>query len=253
VSRAPDKQIADEESKAELGIRGGLHMAEFILVHGAFHGAWCWNRVVEELSRLGHAAIAVDLDLRNPSDDAALLGRAISAVAAEEVIVVGHSYGGSVISRACLNRPEVVGLVYIAALMLEDGEDPRIMRREFPPAPLEGHVEIDAGGMAWVSQENAISYFYNECRSSVAIEAARRLRPTAIDCVAGSSIGEPWRQIPATYVVCDNDLVMAPEYQRHMARNATQVVSLPTDHSPFLSAPQELARLLTVATRRVSP
>ena len=115
------------------------------------------------------------------------------------------------------------------------------------PAPIEGHIEIDAGGMARVSPENAISYFYNECSTAVAIEAARRLRPTAIGCVAEPGNGEPWRQVPTTYVVCENDRVMVPEFQRQMARNATEVVSLPTDHSPFLSAPQELARLLTAA------
>jgi pimeloyl-ACP methyl ester carboxylesterase len=222
-------------------------MADFILVHGTFHGAWCWDRVVQELSRLGHAAVAVDLGLRDASDDAAIVRKAISDTAGEEVIVVGHSYGGSVISRACLNQPEVVGLVYIAAVMIENGEDPRIRRREFSPAPIEGHIEIDAGGIARISPENAILYFYNKCLGTVAIEAARRLRPTAIGCLAELSSGEPWRHIATTYVVCENDLVMAPEFQRQMARNATEVVSLPTDHSPFLSAPQELAGLLTAA------
>jgi pimeloyl-ACP methyl ester carboxylesterase len=222
-------------------------MTEFILVHGAFHGAWCWDRVVEELSELGHSATAVDLDLDSASRDADLVKKVISEKAGERVIVVGHSYGGSVISRACVNRPEIGGLVYVAALMLENGEDSRTRRQEFPPAPFEGHIEIDAGGMAQVSPENAISYFYNECPSAVASEAARRLRPTAIGCVAEPGSGEPWRQIPTIYVVCENDLVMVPEFQKHMARNARHVVSVPTDHSPFLSAPQELAALLTTA------
>jgi pimeloyl-ACP methyl ester carboxylesterase len=101
--------------------------------------------------------------------------------------------------------------------------------------------------MARVSPEHAIAYFYNKCDPEVAAEAASRLRPTAIGCVADLGRGEPWRQIPTTYVVCENDLVMAPEYQAHMARNASEVVALPTDHSPFLAAPRQLAEVLAAA------
>lgn len=166
-------------------------------------------------------------------------------------VLVGHSYAGLVISKAAAERPDVQHLVYVAA-MLVDGGDVYLKRmREFPAAPINDEVELTADGNLVVRPETAVGCFYNECDKGEAADAARRLRPSAAACLSVSTGAEPWRAIPSTHVLCLRDRAIHPDLQSWMSARAGEVVTLDTDHSPFMSSAEQFADLLDgIAARR---
>jgi hypothetical protein len=129
--------------------------------------------------------------------------------------------------------------------MMVDGGDVYLNRMsEFPAAPINEEVELTADGNFVVRPETAVGCFYNECDRGEAEDAARRLRPTAAACVAVPTGAEPWKSIPSTYVLCVRDRAIHPDFQRWMSTRAGEVVTLDTDHSPFMSSPEQFADLL---------
>jgi pimeloyl-ACP methyl ester carboxylesterase len=151
------------------------------------------------------------------------------------VVLVGHSYGGLVISRAAGDGADVEHLVYVAAVLV-DGADSYLERAaEFPLSPLAARIAVSDDGRIVVPPDAAIDGFYNTCDRRDAEAAATRLRPTAAECLATPAGAEPWRAVPSTYIVCDQDRAVPPEMQRWMAERAGRVLTYDTDHSPFLS------------------
>lgn len=221
-------------------------MSTFVLVHGIAHGAWCWERTRRDLEGLGHRVVAVDLPLTSLDDDAAAVAGVLDRIAAP-VVLVGHSYGGLVISKAAQGRKDVRHLVYVAAIMI-DADDVFIARSaEFAPTPLSERTTILDDGSIVISPEVAAACFYNTCQPADAADAAARMRPTALACLAVPTGAEPWRHIPSTYVLCERDMAIDPQLQGWMAKRATRTVRLDTDHSPFLSKPRELLEVLLTA------
>lgn len=218
-------------------------MATYLLVHGIAHGAWCWEHVHADLAARGHAVAVVDLPLTSLADDAATVARALDALD-EPAVLVGHSYGGAVISRAATGRDDVRHLVYVAAILL-DGDDTFLERSAaYPPTALAERAAFTDDGRVTVDPEAAIACFYNTCEPREARAAAARLRPSAVECVATPAGGEPWRTVPATYVLCEQDRAVHPDLQRWMAPRASRTVVLDVDHSPFYSARGALLEIL---------
>jgi pimeloyl-ACP methyl ester carboxylesterase len=218
-------------------------MGALMLVHGVAHGAWCWSRTRADLVRRGHDVFAVDLPLTSLDDDATAVRRALDEWG-RHAVLVGHSYAGLVISKAAAERADVHHLVYVAAMLIDGGDVYLKRMREFPAAPITNKVELGADGNFVVPAEAAVGCFYNECDSGEATEAARRLRPTAAACLAVATGAEPWRSIPSTYVLCARDRAIHPAFQTWMSTRAGEVVTLDTDHSPFMSMPEQFADLL---------
>jgi pimeloyl-ACP methyl ester carboxylesterase len=218
-------------------------MGALMLVHGVAHGAWCWSRTRADLVGRGHEVFAVDLPLTGLGDDAAEVRRALHDWG-RDVVLVGHSYAGLVISKAAAERSDVQHLVYVAAMMVDGGDVYLNRMSEFPAAPINDEVELTADGNFVVRPETAVGCFYNECDRGEAADAARRLRPTAAACVAVPTGAEPWKWIPSTYVLCVRDRAIHPDFQRWMSTRAGEVVTLDTDHSPFMSLPEQFADLL---------
>jgi pimeloyl-ACP methyl ester carboxylesterase len=218
-------------------------MPEVVLVHGAWHGAWCWDGVVAELRRLGVKATAVELPLTGPHADAAAARSAIEA-AGPASVVVGHSYGGNVISEAAAGLPRVARLVYLAAFLTEPDED----TLGLISGKLAASVVVDERGIT-VDPAAAAEVFYGDANPETAAAMIARLRPMPLAAVEPSETEpawtEPaWRSIPATYVVCTNDQAIRAESQRKMAARAEVVVEWPTDHSPFVTRPEAIAELI---------
>jgi pimeloyl-ACP methyl ester carboxylesterase len=209
-----------------------------VLVHGAWHGAWCWDGVVAELERRGVAATAVELPLTGLADDIAAARAAIGA-AGEGCVVVGHSYGGQVITAAAAGLP-VARLVYLAAFLTEPAEDVMALLGD---SALMASLLVDEGGLH-VRPDAARDVFYADAPPDVAAAAVARLRPMPLGAEPAPSTDVAWRTIPSTYVVCTNDQALPPGSQRSMARRATDVVEWPTDHSPFLTRPGDVADLV---------
>lgn len=234
-------------------------MAVFVLVHGAWHGAWCWERMVPRLEAAGHRVIAVDLPGSGasplPPEAATLAGCAQSLVDAlvslgEPAIVLAHSLGGITLTQAAEIAPERFRkLVYLAAILPEDGESSiQALGRLAPDHPrmpvnriLDGAaVELDPAGVA--------NLLYGTCTPEDIAWAKARLRPNAVEPMVApvSRSAGRFARIPRAYIECLRDNAIPIRAQRGMAASlpGTEVATLDTDHSPFLCAPDALTAIL---------
>jgi pimeloyl-ACP methyl ester carboxylesterase len=217
--------------------------SRLLLVHGAFHGAWCWDRLTPELDRLGIAWNSVDLPFTSTEDDVEAVRAAIDG-SNRPVAVLGHSFGGAAISAAAQDGGAPYGqatsLIYLTAFMTAPDQVV-----DFSGAP--GIAEIELGEVtASVDPGTASSVFYNRCTDEDATWAAGQLRPMPTAVLIGTPPPAPaWRVLPSTYIVCTDDRILSVTAQEHMAANAGRVVHIDSDHSPFLSCPAALASVLS--------
>jgi pimeloyl-ACP methyl ester carboxylesterase len=225
----------------------------FGLVHGAWHGAWCWDLVAAELRERGHGAVAVDLPCDDPRAGAeAYAGVVLDALAdADDVVLVGHSLGGLTIPVVAQER-RIRAMVYLAPLLPTVGssfddchaaEPDRLM-----PGLGAGQIPSEDGSSVWQPQA-AIALMYPDAPPGLADWAAARLRR---QCWRVSQEVTPLRASPAlpvTVIACGADAVVNPDWVRRSARVrfGVEAVVLPGDHSPFLARPAQLADLLVTA------
>ncbi len=242
--------------------------ARVVLVHGAWHGAWCWQPVVEGLRAAGVTVDAFDLpghgedampltDLHGDADRVTAALDALATVEPDPVVLVGHSYGGSVITEAG-THPSVAHLVYIAAFNVGEGEsaaaaapdDPRAQAIDHSGRPDAGAALVFADdGSTTVTLDGAVELFYNDCHPSVAAEAAARLTPQPMANLGQSPARIAWRDRPSTYAICTLDHAVHPDLQRILAERCTDQVEWASDHSPFLSHPDLVIDLLADLAR----
>jgi pimeloyl-ACP methyl ester carboxylesterase len=213
-------------------------MAEVVLVHGAWHGAWCWDGVVAELDRRRIQAAAVELPLAGLAADVAAARVAIEA-AGPGSVVVGHSYGGSVISLAAAGLP-VARLIYLAALLTENRADTYALISD----KLRQARVTDERGVSRVDPAAAAGIFYGDADPAAAATMVSRLRSMTPGTSTPPDIEPAWKSVPVTYVVCTNDQAIPPSAQRQMAEQAETVLEWPTDHSPFITRPAAVAELI---------
>jgi len=221
-------------------------MAGVVLIHGAWHGAWCWDPVVDRLSGLAGPVVAVELPLTGYADDVAAARAAVLAAAeAGPVVLVGHSYGGSVITAAGTGA-EVAHLVYVAAFAPDEGETMHDAATGFPATPLADALVADDHGRVSVDPGAAVEAFYLDCERDDAMAAVARLRPMAASTFGTPTPAAAWRDHPCTYLLCEHDNAIHPDLQAHFAaRTDSTVVRLAASHSPFLSQPGKVAAVLT--------
>jgi pimeloyl-ACP methyl ester carboxylesterase len=230
-----------------------------ILVHGAWQGAWCWERAVAALAAAGIRALAIDLpghgnDPGPFSDlhgDAAHVSSALDALDGP-VVLVGHAYGGAVITEAGSHRA-VSHLVYLAAFALDDGEScGTVASQEATSEGIShrGRPDLAAGyvarpdGTSTLEPEVARACFYQDCDAATAAWAIARLGPQPLASLQQQPDAVAWRTKPSTYVVCAGDQAIHPGLQRILARRCITTVEWPTGHTPFLSRPDLVAALL---------
>lgn len=222
-------------------------MTNILLVHGAWHGAWCWDTLAPHLAGGGARVHTVELPFTGVEDDARAVGEVLDRIG-EPTLLVGHSYGGIVISKAAAGRDDVSHLAYLCAMMLADGDDVGAMLAAAPPAPLNSAIRFRDDGLSTIDPEHAVAAFYGLCPPESAAAAITRLRPFDLASINGGggpiSIAEPWRTIPSSYLTCLQDGAIPIELQRTMAVHADTVVDLDTDHSPFVSRPADTAAFL---------
>jgi pimeloyl-ACP methyl ester carboxylesterase len=237
-------------------------MSTFVLVHGAWHGAWCWRKVVPLLESPGHRVIALDLpghgDDATPPQEVTLEDYAehIAATVAKEpepVVLVGHSMGGAAITQAAERCAADVGvLVYVAAFVPGDGVSVVDQAQSDPQSLLTAHISADLErGVACVHEAAIDACFYGDCAPEDVAFARAHLRDEPIvPLMAPLSLGDPRaRALPRVYVECVRDVAVSLDHQRAMRTHLAwdRVCALDTDHSPFLSAPEALVEPLLAA------
>ena len=228
-----------------------------VLVHGAWHGAWCWERVIDGLCERGVPTIAVDLPghgedpgpMGDLHGDAARVTDVIDSIGGP-VVLVGHSYGGAVITEAGVH-PSVAQLVYLCAFALKEGEtcwtaavdDPRAAAISHVGRPKLRMLEIGEGGMV-LDPTVASAVLYNDCDRATVVWALERLGPQPKVTLQQVPRRFGWQVKPSTYVVCTNDLAVHPDLQRLLADRCSERLEWDSDHSPFLSHPEQVIGLL---------
>ncbi len=227
-----------------------------VLVHGAWHGPWCWDRVTPLLDGAGIAWRAVDRRLppdralvaTTVADNVALTRAVLEECADRPVVLVGHSAGGRVVTWSTSGFANVVHLVYLAAFM-PGGEVP-----ERPNPAVNDALRFGTDGSFDIRPEAIYPLFYGpDTGAADAVWAAAQLVPQA----GGERSAPPpdgavlgWRNTPSTYAVCRLDNAIPLAQQEAFAAQATDVVRWDTGHSPFLTRPGEVADLLIgLATR----
>lgn len=230
-------------------------MTTFALVHGAWHGAWCWEQVTPLLEQAGHRVIAPDL----PSDDstAATFNAYADVVCAqlgesadvEDVVVVGHSLGGPTAALVAARHPArhliyLCGMIPAPGLSLADQfqNQPELASADWNSGL---HAPDAEGRMAWADFELARRLFYADCPDDVAAAAFRRLRLQSFLPFTAPFPRPELPSVASTYVVCAEDRMLNPDWSRRAAADiGAEIVELPGGHSPLLSRPAGVAAIL---------
>ncbi|WP_076263060.1 alpha/beta fold hydrolase [Intrasporangium flavum] len=192
-----------------------------VLVHGAFSGPSAWDAVAASLAKDGYATTAVRLPLTGVADDVAAVTTALDAIPGPKV-VVGHSYGGFVVSNAATGRTDVQALVYTAAFVPEAGETIVGLGDGYAPAAFlaPGHLVVDATGRAVIATAFFRDDFAQDLNPKLAATLDAAQQPTSLGILFTPSGPAAWRSIPSWYAVSGADRVIDPALQRFMAARA---------------------------------
>jgi pimeloyl-ACP methyl ester carboxylesterase len=239
----------------------------FVLVHGGFHGAWCWSRTIPELARRGHDAIAIDVPghgerAAEPATMDSRLDAVVSVLEPGDVLV-GHSGGGFEVTRAADAAPELVAhVVYLAAALPLEGRtmadalvyhDDGDAESDYDVAGMLAHLRFDDdGAMSFTGVEGARELFYHDCDEATVRWAFDHLTPERFGDEVTTPICVPrfWAaELPRSFIRCLQDRSQ-PQWLADVTarRLGVEPLTIDTSHSPFLSRPAELAELLVHAT-----
>lgn len=230
-------------------------MSDILLVHGSCHGAWCFRDLIPALEALGHNARAIDLPShgadQTPLADVTLdtCGQAVADALGEDTVVLGHSWGGYPISRAADLAPgKIARLIYLCAYAPWDGHSLADMRRAAPRQPILDAVIKSEDGLSYtIDPAKTRRVFYHDTPAGTEDFANAHLCAQPIlPQETPITLGEGFAQAPKSYIRCDNDQTIPPEFQRTMTENwpAQDVYEMDTSHSPFLAAPTDLAAVI---------
>lgn len=235
-------------------------MSTFVLVHGAFHGAWCWDKIVPLLEKEGHNAVAFDLP-GHGKDNTPLGEVTLQAYSdrvcevldaqTEPVILVGHSLAGMAIAQAAEYRSDKIRLlVYLTGMLPRNGESVFQLVEHDKESTFAADLFISDDGIYSNFREEALKdTFYGDCSNEDVARAKSLLTPQAMapQSTPVNTTDEKSGQVRRVYIECLNDKAIYPAFQKYMytAMPCEKVIPMNTAHSPFLSAPQELVSHLT--------
>ncbi len=222
--------------------------ASIVLVHGAWSDGSSWSKVIPILQDAGHSVVAVQLPLTSLADDVATTRRALRALPGP-VVLVGHSYGGAVITEAGSGAENVSGLVYIASFPLEEGESVSGVQGRFPALPGSTDARQDAEGFTTMDPAKYHENLMADAAPAEARVAAAVQHPTQGRCFGDTVSGIPaWKQKPSWYQVSTDDAAVHLDAQRFLAdRCGATTVEVATSHIPMAARPREVADLILAA------
>ena len=231
-------------------------MSTFVLVHGAWHGGWCWYKVMARLQRSGHTVLAPDMkghgiDRTPPSETTLdnLAGSITDVVAAQsgQVVLVGHSFGGTIITEVGERVPQKIKrLVYLAAFVVPGGKSTRELSADDHESLLGPHILFAPDGKtATVDVSHLRKCFYAQCSDEDIALARALLVPeglAAFSTPSGATAAR-WGSLPSAYIECVQDRAIGIGRQRRVAGllKEPRRISMDTDHSPFFSSPDALS------------
>ncbi len=216
-----------------------------VLVHGAWADGSSWSNVIPLLQEKGYNVTAVQIPLTSLADDAAVTRRVL-AMQNGSTILVGHSYGGAVITEAGANASNVVGLVYISAFAPDSGEVLGELNGRMPAGSGQANLRPDAYGFLWIDPKAFPESFAQDVDPVQARVMAAVQKPLSASIFGEKATQAAWKSKPSWYLVSENDRIINPDLERFMAERigAREVVSIPSDHASLVSHPDEVAQLI---------
>ncbi|MFE5501356.1 alpha/beta hydrolase [Amycolatopsis japonica] len=220
-----------------------------VLVHGFWGGAAHWEKVILELARRGYDSLhAVENPLTSLADDAERTRKMVKQIDGP-VVLVGHSYGGAVITEAG-DLPNVSGLVYIAAFAPDAGESPGQISQEHPPAAFD-NIAPDSDGYLWIKPEKFRESFAQDLTEEEALVMAVTQK-APLGSTFGDTVTSPaWKAKPSWYQVSTADRMIHPDNERRMAErmNPRRIIELDASHASLASQPGPVTDLIDTAVR----
>ena len=218
-----------------------------VLIHGAWADGSSWNVVVKQLQAEGYKVTAPQFPLTSLADDVARL-RQVLALHDGPTVVVGHSYGGQIMTALGADAPNVAGLVYIAAFGLDEGESLGALLAQGPPTPALAHRLVDQSGFVWLSEDDFVHHFaadVDPVEARVLYAVQQPLPAAAFEEVMGVPA---WKSLPSWYLVATDDEALPPDAERRFAaRMGATVIEVPSGHLAMVSHPGDVAKLIVSA------
>jgi pimeloyl-ACP methyl ester carboxylesterase len=218
-----------------------------VLVHGAWADGSSWSSVVERLQADGYHITAPQFPLTSLADDVARL-RHVLALQDGPTVIAGHSYGGQVMTALGTDAPNVVGLVYVAAFGLDEGESLGRLLAQGPPTPALAHQFVDEQGFVWLTQDDFVNHFAGDVdpvKAKVLYAVQQPLAASAFDDVMTVPA---WKLVPSWYLVAQDDQALPPDAQRMFAnRMGATTAEVPSGHLAMVSHPADVVKLTETA------
>jgi pimeloyl-ACP methyl ester carboxylesterase len=219
-----------------------------VFCHGIWADGSCFNKVIPTLQADGHQVIAAQYGLDTLEGDVATVKRTLGRVSSP-AILVGHSYGGSVITAAGTDD-RVAGLVYIAALAPDAGETSQSQLNQFPVTEVFSHIEV-ADGRVWMLPEGVRSFAGDLSEEEQKVVWATHFAPAA-DLFGKNVAGTAWKSKPSWYIVAKDDRTVPPELERFVAkRMGATIYEVAGSHVPMLSHPEVVIDVIRTAANAV--
>jgi pimeloyl-ACP methyl ester carboxylesterase len=226
-------------------------VTSIVLVHGGFVDGSGWEAVYQILRKAGHAVTVVQNPTLSLADDAAVTRRALDRQA-DPVVLVGHSYGGAVITEAG-THPKVAALVYIAAFAPDRGESVNTLIANPPPGAPVPPILPPQDGFLFLDREKFAASFAADVDPDLAAFMADAQVPWGVDALAGAITEPAWRTKPSWYLVTTEDRMIPPDAQRFMSHRANaQVVQTAASHSVYVWRPEPVAAVIETAVKAMS-
>jgi pimeloyl-ACP methyl ester carboxylesterase len=218
-----------------------------VLVHGAWADGSCWSGVIERLQAQGFQVRAPQFPLSSLAADVARL-RQVLEFQDGPTVVAGHSYGGHIMTALGEDAPNVVGLVYVAAFALDEGESLGALLSGGPPTPALAHMFNDSHGFGWLSEDDFVDHFAGDVDTTWARVMYAVQQPLALSAFEDEMGVPAWKSLPSWYLVSQNDEAIPPDAERQFAqRMGATTVEVPSSHVAMVSHPAEVAELIEKA------
>ena len=223
-----------------------------VLVHGAWADGSSWSAVIERLQASGYQVTAPQFPMTSIADDVARL-RQVLDFQDGPTIVAGHSYGGQIMTSLGTDAPNVVGLVYIAAFGIDEGESLGALLSQGPVTPALAHLFTDKQGFGWLSEDDFVHHFaadVDPVKATAMYAVQQALAGSAFTDVMGIPA---WKSLPSWYLVATDDQAIPPDAERLFAsRMGATTVEVPSSHVAMVSHPDEVTQLIETAAAAVS-
>ena len=227
-------------------------LPHIVLVHGAWADGSCWSSVISRLHERGYGVTAPQFPESSLAADVDRLRQVLNRQSGPTV-VVGHSYGGQIITALNEDAPNVVALVYIAAFGLDEGESIGALVESGPPSPALANLDVDALGFAWLPEADFVGHFAADVDPAQAKVMHAVQQPISLSAF-GDVMGVPaWKALPSWFLVATNDEAIPPDAERAFAaRMGATTVEVASSHVPMVSQPDEVVALIEAAVAGVA-